>query len=79
MEFGQAHSAQKIQSADARVGDPAVLLNTESIYDWTADEWTVPLNLLVSHVYQAHSYFFGNWKVATARTPQSGPSSGVSA
>jgi hypothetical protein len=26
-------------------------LNTESTYDWTASEWNVPINLVVSHVY----------------------------
>jgi hypothetical protein len=26
-------------------------LNSESTYDWTAGEWNVPINLIVSHVY----------------------------
>jgi hypothetical protein len=26
-------------------------LNTESTYDWTAEEWNIPINLVVSHVY----------------------------
>ena len=26
-------------------------LNSESTYNWTAEEWTVPINLLVSHIY----------------------------
>jgi hypothetical protein len=26
-------------------------LNTETTYDWTAEEWNVPINLVVSHVY----------------------------
>ena len=27
-----------------------ITLNSESTYDWTAGQWTVPINLLVSHV-----------------------------
>lgn len=26
-------------------------LNSESTYDWSADQWNVPINLVVSHVY----------------------------
>ena len=33
-------------------------VNTESTYDWTAEEWTVPINLTVAHLYS-----FGGQKV----------------
>ena len=56
-------------------------LNSESLYDWTAEEWTVPINLIVSHVYK-----FGQQPVALAvgcrgyaETPENGPDWGVRA
>jgi hypothetical protein len=54
-------------------------LNSESTYDWTANEWTVPINLIVSHVYN-----FGKQPVQLAvggrvyaDTPDGGPEWGV--
>jgi hypothetical protein len=29
-----------------------VTLNAEMTYDWKADQWTVPLNAMVSHIYR---------------------------
>jgi hypothetical protein len=56
-------------------------LNSESTYNWTADEWTVPVNLIVSHIYN-----FGDQPVSLgvggrwyAETPQDGPDWGVRA
>lgn len=56
-------------------------LNTESTYNWTAEEWTVPLNLIVSHVYN-----FGHQPVSLGvggrwypETPHEGPDWGVRA
>jgi hypothetical protein len=56
-------------------------LNTESTYDWTGDQWTVPLNLIVSHVYN-----FGSQPVSLAlggryyaETPDEGPEWGLRA
>lgn len=56
-------------------------LNTESNYDWTAEEWEVPINLLVSHIYN-----FGHQPVSLAvggrwyaDTPRDGPDWGVRA
>jgi len=56
-------------------------LSSESLYDWTAEEWTVPINLIVSHVYK-----FGQQPVALAvggrgyaETPENGPDWGVRA
>ncbi len=56
-------------------------LNTESTYNWTADEWTVPINLIVSHIYN-----FGHQPVSLAiggryyaETPREGPDWGVRA
>ena len=56
-------------------------LNSETLYDWTAKEWTVPINLIVSHVYT-----FGNQPVALAvggraypDAPENGPEWGVRA
>lgn len=56
-------------------------LNTESTYDWTDEEWTVPLNLIVSHVYK-----FGHQPVSLAvggrwyaDTPEDGPEWGLRA
>jgi hypothetical protein len=50
-------------------------LNTESTYDWTADQWNVPINLVLSHVYN-----FGKQPVQLsaggrvyADTPDGGP------
>ena len=28
-----------------------IAVNTESTYDWITKQWTVPINLMVSHVY----------------------------
>ena len=54
-------------------------INSESTYDWTAKEWTVPLNLIVSRVYT-----FGQQPVSLAiggrvyaDTPDEGPDWGV--
>jgi len=30
-------------------------LNTESTYDWEAEQWTVPINLTVSHLFRLGS------------------------
>jgi hypothetical protein len=56
-------------------------LNTESTYNWTANEWTVPLNLDISHVYK-----FGKQPVSLdvggrwyADTPEGGPNWGLRA
>jgi hypothetical protein len=56
-------------------------LNTESTYDWTAQEWNVPINLVVSHVYN-----FGSQPVslgvggrAYADSPSGGPDWGLRA
>lgn len=56
-------------------------LNTESTFDWTSDEWTVPINLIVSHVYN-----FGQQPVQLAvggryyaDTPDEGPEWGLRA
>ena len=29
-----------------------ITLNSESSYDWTREQWSVPLNLLLSHIYK---------------------------
>jgi hypothetical protein len=54
-------------------------LNSETTLDWTADEWTVPINLIVSHVYN-----FGHQPVQLAvggrvyaETPDEGPEWGL--
>jgi hypothetical protein len=56
-------------------------LNSESTFDWTAEEWTVPINLQVSHIYN-----FGHQPVSLAidgrvyaETPEEGPEWGVRA
>jgi hypothetical protein len=56
-------------------------LDTESTYDWTNDEWTVPINLVVSHIYK-----FGGQPVSLAiggrwypETPRFGPDWGIRA
>jgi hypothetical protein len=56
-------------------------LNTESTYDWTAQEWNVPINLVVSHVYN-----FGSQPVSLgvggrvyADSPSGGPDWGLRA
>lgn len=36
-----------------------ITLNTETTYDWERDHWTVPLNLMVSHIYK-----FGSQRVS---------------
>ena len=56
-------------------------LNSESTYDWTAKQWNVPINLLVSHVYN-----FGSQPVSLAvggrvyaDSPSGGPDWGLRA
>ena len=56
-----------------------VTLNMEASYDWHAEEWTVPVNLGVSHIYS-----FGTQKVqmgifgrAYLDAPEGGPDWGV--
>ena len=56
-------------------------LNSESTFNWTANEWTVPINLTISHVYK-----FGTQPVslaldgrAYAVTPDEGPEWGLRA
>ncbi|MEX2166200.1 MAG: hypothetical protein WD852_04150 [Methyloceanibacter sp.] len=56
-------------------------LDTESTYDWTNDEWTVPINLVVSHIYK-----FGGQPVSLAiggrwypEAPRFGPDWGIRA
>jgi hypothetical protein len=29
-----------------------ITLNTESSYNWETDEWSVPLNVMLSHIYR---------------------------
>lgn len=57
----------------------AITLNGESTYDWEAEEWTVPLNLSISKIFQ-----FGKQPVSLgvtgryyAVTPEEGPEWGV--
>jgi hypothetical protein len=40
---------------------PPLTLNSETTLDWTADAWTVPIDLIVSHVYN-----FGHQPVSLA-------------
>jgi hypothetical protein len=54
-------------------------LNSESTFDWTGEEWTVPVNLPVSHIYN-----FGKQPVSLALdgrvyavTPDEGPEWGL--
>ncbi len=56
-------------------------LNSESTYNWTAEEWTVPINLIVSRIYN-----FGHQPVSLgvggrwyAETPHDSPDWGVRA
>jgi hypothetical protein len=56
-------------------------LNSETTLDWTAEEWSVPINLIVSHVYN-----FGRQPVSLAvggrwyaETPVDGPDWGLRA
>lgn len=56
-------------------------LNSETTYDWTANEATVPINLIVSHIYN-----FGKQPVSLAvggrvyvDTPRDGPDWGLRA
>ena len=56
-------------------------LNSESTYDWTADQWNVPVNLVISHVYN-----FGSQPVSLAvggrvyaDSPAGGPDWGLRA
>jgi len=54
-------------------------LNTESSYDWNGDQWTVPLNLTVSHIFrfgtQPVSFAIGGRYYAV--TPDDGPRWGL--
>ncbi len=54
-------------------------LNTESSYDWTAEQWTVPVNLLVSQLVklgkQPVQFFVGGRYYAEA--PDDGPEWGI--
>ena len=59
----------------------SLLLNTESTYDWEADEWTVPINAGVSKIFK-----FGEQRVSLgmqgrvyATSPEGGPEWGVRA
>jgi hypothetical protein len=56
-------------------------LNSESTFDWTSDKYSVPLNLIVSHVYnfgkQPVSLAVGGRYYAT--TPEDGPDWGLRA
>ena len=56
-----------------------IRLNTESTYDWVADQWTVPINLGVSQVFkigdQAMSFQVGGKYYAEA--PEGGPEWGI--
>lgn len=58
-----------------------VTLNTETTYDWLADQWTVPLNLTYSKVFrvgnQNMSWVVGGRYYATA--PEGGPVWGLRA
>jgi hypothetical protein len=56
-------------------------LNSESTFNWTASEWTVPINLTISHIYN-----FGKQPVSLALdgrvyavTPDEGPEWGLRA
>ena len=56
-------------------------LNSETTLNWTSDEWSVPLNLMVSHIYN-----FGKQPVSLAvggryyvETPEDGPDWGLRA
>jgi hypothetical protein len=56
-------------------------LNTESAYDWTAEEWTVPINLMLSRIFN-----FGKQPVSLQiggrwypESPVSGPDWGIRA
>jgi hypothetical protein len=54
-------------------------LNTENTYDWTAEEWTVPANLVVSQLVkiggQPVQFFFGGRYYI--ESPENGPEWGV--
>lgn len=54
-------------------------LNTESSYDWTAEEWTVPLNLIVSQLVKigGQPMQFGLGGRYYADSPDEGPEWGV--
>jgi hypothetical protein len=56
-----------------------ISLNTESTYDWVADQWTVPINLGVSQVFKigdkAMSFQVGGKYYAEA--PEGGPQWGI--
>ena len=56
-------------------------LNSESTFNWTENEWTVPINLTISHIYN-----FGKQPVSLALdgrvypvTPDEGPEWGLRA
>jgi hypothetical protein len=58
-----------------RANSTTLTLNTKSTYDWRGEDWTVPINLLVSHIYN-----FGKQSVGLAvggryyvETPREGP------
>jgi hypothetical protein len=57
----------------------ALSLNTESSYNWETDEWSVPINLVLSHVFrfgtQPVSFAIGGRYYAV--TPHDGPRWGV--
>jgi hypothetical protein len=54
-------------------------LNTENAYDWTADQWTVPINLVLSQLVtldrQPVQFFIGGRYYA--ESPDSGPEWGI--
>jgi len=54
-------------------------LNTESTYDWTGDQWTVPINLIVSQLVklggQPVQFFLGGRYYA--ESPDNGPEWGI--
>lgn len=56
-----------------------VALNTETTYDWTAEEWTVPLNLIVSQLVKigGQPVQFGVGGRYYADVPDDGPEWGV--
>jgi hypothetical protein len=56
-----------------------ITLNTESTYDWEADQWTVPINLGVSQVFKIGDQVLsaqvgGKWY---AEAPEGGPEWGI--
>jgi len=60
--------------------DSATLtLNTETTYDWTADQWNVPINLVASHIYNfgAQPVQFSVGGRVYADSPSGGPDWGL--